>query len=66
MAGIPPFIDMFYFESELVVWERRIIIFNKCLLSVLSIMVGIRSTNKYKVKASASKELLIFGKAGHA
>lgn len=32
-AGIPPFIDMFYFEIEFVVWEGCITIFNRCLLS---------------------------------
>lgn len=67
VAGIPPFIDMFYFEIEFVVLERYIIIiFNKCLLSVQSIpMIGIESTKKYKVTSYACNELLIFGKAGN-
>lgn len=63
-ASNPPFIDMFYFETEFVAWEGCITIFNKCLLSVQSIVVGTGNTKKYKVISSASQ--LVVGKAVHA
>lgn len=47
VAGIPPFIDMFYFETEFVVWEGCIIIFNRRLFRVLSIKSGPENTKKY-------------------
>lgn len=47
-AGFPPFIDMFYFEIEFVVWERCIIIF-KMLIECASIVVGTGNTKKYNL-----------------
>lgn len=41
--------DMFYFEINFVVWEGCIITFNKCLLSMQSIMVGTGHTVTIKL-----------------
>lgn len=58
-TAIPPFTDMCYFEIEFVVWEGCRTIFNKCLLSVQSTVVGTGNTKKYEAISSASEDPLL-------